>query len=366
MDRVALLATGDEIINGDILNTNGKIIAEMLIQNGLQPGMHMVASDDQDELLHAMHFLLQHHDALITIGGLGPTSDDRTRFALAKSLNLELIFDDNSWEHIVNRLNQFNLEIPESNKQQCLFPEGATILENKNGTANACKINHSNKHIYMLPGPPNECLPLFEQAILPDLLNTPLAKKEYRKNWLLFGVSEGRIAEDLDTIVAPFDAVIGYRVAYPYLEVKLHSHDESAFNAATTLLLKNISDHVISECREHASVQLHRSIVNTSTRFLIDDAVTGGLLQTALLSPETYPNLRFDQSANATAEDTLIKISGLNEYWNIASESQKSQITMIFKTPENTHTFDIAVPYRGLRMKAYAMEAICIQLLSII
>ena len=128
---VALLATGDEICNGDIINSNSQEIAQRLFNQGIHVKTHMTVSDNLTDLETAMQFLLQDHHALIITGGLGPTSDDLTREALSHVLQRPLIFDEPTWHAIVARLNRFGFHTPpESNKQQALFPTGATIIPN--------------------------------------------------------------------------------------------------------------------------------------------------------------------------------------------------------------------------------------------
>ena len=87
MPKIALLSTGDELVNGDVLNTNSQHLARQLLDHAIQPGLHITASDDQNQIESAMRFLLADHAGLIITGGLGPTSDDRTRFALEAVLN---------------------------------------------------------------------------------------------------------------------------------------------------------------------------------------------------------------------------------------------------------------------------------------
>ncbi len=354
--RIALLGTGDEIINGDILNTNAQHIAQSLIQNDMQPGNHMVASDEEHDLQSAMHYLLEHHDALITIGGLGPTSDDLTRFAIAKVVDQSLKFDDDSWQGIVDRLTHFNLDIPESNKQQCLFPQGATILENDNGTANGCKLQIQGKVIYMLPGPPNECLPLFKKHVLPDLIERDFSADIYRKTWLLLGVSEGSVADTLEKIVKDTDVDIGYRVDYPYLEVKCYSTDKNAIDIVTVDILKAVGDKVISETRQTASEQLLHWIKNHSLKISWHDPITGGRLEQLLHCPDTDNQVCFHQHDEADVDITL---QGFSCYWQKNDKIDMDHITVAIKYKNDTLTQQLKIPYRGKRMPPMACESIC-------
>lgn len=363
MKTIAILGTGNEIINGDILNTNAQFIAQSLISHQMQPGNHMVASDEDHDLQSAMHYMLEHHDALITIGGLGPTSDDLTRFALAKVINQSLKFDDASWNMITARLNKFNLAIPESNKQQCLFPQGASILINQNGTANGCKVSCNGKIIYMLPGPPNECLPMFEHEVLPDLVKRDFSNKLHRKSWLLLGVSEGSIAESLDELVKNTQVDIGYRVDYPYLEVKCQASDLKALKQVCDRIENQLQDCIVSHQRETASQQLVQWILHHRVSIHIDDPVTGGLLEMRLHSPDTASKLYFSDEPLGHIGMQVV-LSGLRSYWTKDASVEVDQIDVTINHDGDVIQHAIAIPYRGKRMQGMACESICWYLLQ--
>ncbi|MDF1655801.1 MAG: competence/damage-inducible protein A [Coxiellaceae bacterium] len=361
---IALLGTGDEIINGDILNTNGQHIAQLLIEHGMQPGNHMVAADDDHDLLSAMEFLLNNHDALITIGGLGPTSDDLTRFSLGKAVNQALKFDEDSWQMIQDRLNKFKLDIPVSNKQQCLFPQDATILPNHYGTANGCKcITDDGTVVYMLPGPPNECLPMFEKHVLPDLIKQNFPAEMHRQSWLLLGVSEGMVAETLDKIVQDTDVNIGYRVDYPYLEVKCHSKDINALRQVYNDIMQIVGDNVVSEKRLKASDQLLNWIKQHNLQLHIEDPITGGRLELLLHTPDTNNKISFYTEANDET-GMHITLSGFDSYWKKDESVGLDAINITTNCDGTVIDHTIKVPYRGNRMPGMACESICWYLLN--
>src|SRR5690242_8233045 len=117
--KIALLATGDEIIHGDILNSNTQEIAAQLFNHGISVGTHMTVPDNMTEIETAIQFLLKTHRGLIITGGLGPTSDDLTRYALSHAIANPLVFDENTWKTIVERLARFGYHTPpETNRQQ--------------------------------------------------------------------------------------------------------------------------------------------------------------------------------------------------------------------------------------------------------
>ncbi len=364
LHKVALLATGDEICNGDILNSNSQEIAQRLFSQGIHVGTHMSVSDNMTELKTAMQFLLKDHRALIMTGGLGPTSDDLTRQALSHILKRPLVFDETTWAAIVERLNRFGISPPpESNRQQALFPEDATIIPNPNGTAAGCMIKHMNadqieQFIFMLPGPPVECLPLFDNVVLPTLKNNHFQSILHYDKWLLFDISEAEIAEKLDKIAEPFDCVTGYRFWYPYIEFKLHSNHPSDFDRLLPLIKNAIAPYLIGDGKMTASELLKKEIVKLNTPVTICDLATGGLLESILKTPDTHAWLDFTYNLENASSDLQIKITGITEFWQKEENHKNTTIEMSFTNKGKQESHRWTVPYRGYRVKQYAVEFI--------
>ena len=243
--KVGFIATGDELTHGDILNTNGQNMVQKIYRLGLAIGQHVIVNDDEDEIVYALHYQLTHHDIIILSGGLGPTSDDKTRFALSRCIGKTLIFNEANWQAIVKRLEKYNRPIGDHNRQQALFPEGAVILDNPNGTAAGCSVEYQAKTIFMLPGPPSECLPMFEDYVL--LVLKKFASTQYRLRYLLTGVSEGDIAAKLDSTIAHLNCKTGYRVNKPELEFKLSTNNKADFEEAEKLIESIVAPYLISK-----------------------------------------------------------------------------------------------------------------------
>ncbi|MDX1902466.1 MAG: competence/damage-inducible protein A [Gammaproteobacteria bacterium] len=360
--KIALLATGDEIVHGDIVNTNSRDIARQLIEHHMTPGTQMVASDHIDDIEQAIRYLLQNHDALIMTGGLGPTSDDITRYALSKALNLPLVFHDHVWDNIVQRLHRFGYDTPpESNRQQALFPAGSIVIPNDAGTAAGCRLEHNDKQIFMLPGPPTECLPMLESIILKQLQQTGFAHESYHANWLLFSVSEGQIAETLDAIAAPLQCQTGYRLSYPYLEFKLYSKDKAQFKMARKKIEEVIQPYLIRDGRQSASRMLRDTINHSHFPLRFCDLATGGLLEHTLKTPHNKNHIQF------VSEKDLpnIVIRGLEDYWNDQNTTE-TKLIIEFLSPFKQNSAEKSIPFRGKRVVEYAVELICKQCIELL
>ena len=221
---IAVLSTGDELTHGDTLNTTSQVLAHVLSSAGFPMGMHLVCGDKEQELLDAITFLAAHHKTVIITGGLGPTSDDRTRFALAKYLDKSLVSYPEVLTHIKNRLQTVNLVLDSGQEVQALFPEGAVLFENPQGTAMGCAYEYGEQLFVLLPGPPKECLPMFENHAFLYLKQKLTPSDKVCLKWQLFGVPEGATAQRLEEALVDIPCQVGYRLDRsdkPYLEFKV-------------------------------------------------------------------------------------------------------------------------------------------------
>ncbi len=361
-NKIALLATGDEIINGDILNSNAQIIAQKLFSAGMQPGLHMAVSDHIDQIELTMNFLLKNHRALIITGGLGPTSDDLTRYALSKVINRPLVFHEEVWHAICERfkLLGYKGEPPESNRQQALFPEGSVLISNPSGTAAGCYLQTPEQLIFMLPGPPFECLPMIDNTVLPLLKKSGFQKILYFQSWLLFGIGESMIADELDKIAKPYDCMTGYRLAFPYIEFKLYSSNQKDFETLLPLIKNAIAPYLISHGNQTASAELRKELEKINFVVKVNDLATHGLLESTLATPKNNSHLTFSSDNSA---DIIIR--GLKEYWN-GEDTELTHLEILFT--KNNKKIEKKIPYRGRgeRVKFYAMEFICAEINSFI
>jgi nicotinamide-nucleotide amidase len=246
LKTISILATGDELINGDIQDANSLQFAKTLSEQGACLYQHLQASDKKQDIISGLRYLLSHSQAVITTGGLGPTSDDNTRFAIAEVIQQELKFNEMVWEDIIAHFKRRNFPMAESNRQQALFPETADLYQNLLGTAWGCHIAFDNKHIFMLPGPPKECVPLFENHVIKDLDNFGFLQQKHIYRFLTTGLIEGSIATEIDAMVKPYGLETGYRAFSPYLEIKVISYGNKIDDVLLATLHRCLGDHMVS------------------------------------------------------------------------------------------------------------------------
>jgi len=167
--RVELITTGSELMLGFTINTHLSYIARQLARIGLRLDRQVTVADDRAEMRTAIAEALPRCDVLLITGGLGPTSDDFTRDVVAELLGRKLVRDEAVAAAIAERVRKRKLRLPESIYVQALVPVGAQVLPNRSGTAPGLAIDHEGKLVLLLPGPPRELKPMFEEYVLPVL-----------------------------------------------------------------------------------------------------------------------------------------------------------------------------------------------------
>ena len=166
---VEIISVGTEILLGNIVNTNAAYLSEKCAGLGLSCYYQDVVGDNEDRLLETIKLALSRADILLLSGGLGPTQDDLTKEVAAKALGKKLYLHEESKEVIRKFFEERGLEITDNNWKQAMVPEGAIVMENPNGTAPGIIMAQDNKHVILMPGPPNEMIPMFETSVMPYL-----------------------------------------------------------------------------------------------------------------------------------------------------------------------------------------------------
>ncbi len=163
-----ILSVGTELLLGHITNTDARDISEMLSKIGVNVRYHTVVGDNPGRLAACVETAKNRADVIITTGGLGPTCDDLTKQVLAESFGLRLVENAAEREGLYEYIHP-GREFTPNNFAQALLPEGCTVFHNRWGTAPGCAFEAEGKIVLMLPGPPNECVPMFREYGIPYL-----------------------------------------------------------------------------------------------------------------------------------------------------------------------------------------------------
>lgn len=166
-----LISVGTELLLGNIVNTNAAYLSEELAMLGYSVYFQTTVGDNEERLMMALEAALSRSDVVILSGGLGPTEDDLTKEVAAKVLGLACYEDEQVKEAITEYFKKRKIKkVTDNNWKQAMVPKGAKVLFNSNGTAPGLILkSEENKHVILLPGPPGELKPLFEEQVAPYL-----------------------------------------------------------------------------------------------------------------------------------------------------------------------------------------------------
>jgi nicotinamide-nucleotide amidase len=224
----ALLTIGTELTRGDLNDTNSGWLADQLTSLGYEV-THMLSIDDNDErIVAALLALSRDHEVIVCTGGLGPTTDDRTTACVATALGVGTFRDLASLAIIHKLALNFGRVVSPSNEKQADFPEGATVLTNRKGTAPGFSVQIGACKAFFLPGVPREMSAMFREHVVPRLPNRGALFTTLRLR--SFGLAEAEVNDRLAGLETEHNIIIGYRASHSEIEVKVQAEgrpDES-------------------------------------------------------------------------------------------------------------------------------------------
>lgn len=194
-----IIAIGSELLTPTKTDTNSLWLTEKLNEIGIEVKLKTIVGDDELRLEETIRDAVARSNIVITTGGLGPTEDDITRKISARSLDRELVFKENLLDDLRERFRSFGYEMPEKNISQAYIIEGAEILPNPKGSAVGMLVELDDKFLVVLPGPPRELKPMFENHILPRLKESAGEIYVKRRSLRVSGLGES----SLDELIAP-------------------------------------------------------------------------------------------------------------------------------------------------------------------
>jgi nicotinamide-nucleotide amidase len=223
--KMAVLAIGTEVTSGQILNSNSKSLSERVSALGFEVVLHMTVPDESDLIQQSLEWLSTRCRTILITGGLGPTTDDITRKAVADFCGKELIWDESAWGAVVEYLNSFGRVPLESHKQQCFFPSNSKVLKNKAGTANGFIVKKNEGcELIVLPGPPSEIESIWNEELKSYLQSQSPHSDYFLKTWMCLGKPESELEEIAQRVFKGLleseEVKLGYRIFGPYVELK--------------------------------------------------------------------------------------------------------------------------------------------------
>ena len=282
--KFMLITLGEELLLGLTRNGHLTYIGDQLRQRGVTLHSNYTISDEGDDILDQFRFCWDRADIVITTGGLGPTVDDRTKEAVAEALGETLVFDKRVLETIEERFARLGKAMSANNRKQAFRPENAEVIPNDRGTAPGLWLNKGEKVLIMLPGPPNELEPMFENQVLPKL--EALKYIEDQENYLqlrTIGVGESQLETDFQPLFDNYENLqiaycahqgqVDFRISYPGTENRMGQLLEIA-----EICKKQLGDQFL--CLGHHSVSevISNMLKAQGKTLALAESCTGGLI----------------------------------------------------------------------------------------
>ena len=292
--KAEIITVGTEILLGDILNTNTHYLSNELANMGVDVYYQITVGDNEKRLLNQLEESFKRSDLVILTGGLGPTEDDITKEVCAKYFNLEMEFHQLSWDKIIEIHNKMKKTPTENNRKQAYFPIGSTILPNEYGTAPGCIMEKGNKTIIVMPGPPREMKPMFDNFVKPFLQK----KSDYilkSKVIRIIGVGESKVENDLlDLIQKQINPTIATYAKDGECTVRITAKGKNLDEAENLISpvaneIKNrFKEAVYGEDETTIEDEVAKLLVKNNLTIAVAESCTGGMVSSSLIN---YPGI---------------------------------------------------------------------------
>lgn len=366
MLNVEMLSTGDEVLHGQIIDTNAAWLADFFFNQGLPLTRRNTVGDDLDALVAILRERSEQADVLIVNGGLGPTSDDLSALAAATAKGEGLILHPEWLETMTRFFAERGRPMAESNRKQAEIPASAEMINNPVGTACGFAIQLNRCLMFFTPGVPSEFKVMVEQEILPRLrqrfalLHPPVCLR-----LTTFGRSESELAQSLNPLTLPPGVVMGYRSSMPIIELKLTgpANQRDAMLALWPEVRKVAGDSLIFEGTEGLPAQIARCLQERQLSLTLSEQFTSGLLAlqlsragAPLLASEVVPAQEetLAQAARWAAERRINHFAGLAL---AVSGQENDHLNVALATPDGT--FALRVKFSATRHSLAVRQEVC-------
>ncbi|HCI6175307.1 TPA: nicotinamide mononucleotide deamidase-related protein YfaY [Klebsiella quasipneumoniae subsp. quasipneumoniae] len=366
MLNVEMLSTGDEVLHGQIVDTNAAWLADFFFNQGLPLTRRNTVGDDLDALVAILRERSEQADVLIVNGGLGPTSDDLSALAAATAKGEGLILHPEWLETMTRFFAERGRPMAESNRKQAEIPASAEMINNPVGTACGFAIQLNRCLMFFTPGVPSEFKVMVEQEILPRLRQRfTLPEPPVCLRLTTFGRSESELAQNLNPLTLPPGVVKGYRSSMPIIELKLTGPAEQrdAMLALWPEVRKVAGDSLIFEGTEGLPAQIARCLQERQLSLTLSEQFTGGLLAlqlsragAPLLASEVVPAQEetLAQAARWAAERRINHFAGLAL---AVSGQENDHLNVALATPDGT--FALRVKFSVTRHSLAVRQEVC-------
>ena len=353
MKKIEIFSIGTELINYSKTDTNSVWLINKLNKIGYSVIAKHFLPDDKEIISRFISQELDHADIIITLGGLGPTHDDVSKDAVSNALSKDLIFIEDIWHHIERRYKELGRVPPESAKVQAYIPKESEYFINKYGTAPGLWINHNDKIIIMLPGPPVEFIHLAEESVLPRLEQIKQQCQSF------FFATTGLPESQVEELLKPFyEAHPNFNVtllAMP-LQVDIYiSVSQSQLNNYYSIdevskeIYSILGDYIFTNEEGKAlELVIGELLIKNNLKLAVAESCTGGKLADRITNISGSSNY-FERGIVTYSNESKIELLGVQPYLieKFGAVSKEVAIAMAEGIRIRSHT-DIGIGITGI------------------
>ena len=314
--KSTIVTIGDEILIGQILDTNSQYISQALNRIGVVVAERTSIGDVAEQIVSTLDRALDSSDIVVITGGLGPTKDDITKHTLARYFNTELVYNNEEGEFIERLLARRGIPFTELNRGQALVPQCCTVLHNAHGTAPGMWFEKDDKVVISLPGVPFEMQHLIDDTVVPMLSNRFALKSIVHRTMITSGIPESLLAERIasweDNL--PSELHLAYLPAPNVVRLRLSAYEVDGQSVSRTIeqefdKLKQIIPLSIVGFEDATVEQLvHSWMIENGKTLSVAESCTGGALAakfTAMAGASAYFNAGVVSYSNEAKRDIL-------------------------------------------------------------
>ena len=292
MTEACIITIGDELLIGQVVDTNSTWMAQELNKSGIRVARRVAVGDVWDEIWNTLDEEQQHADIILITGGLGPTSDDITKPLLCKYFNDTLIVDEAAKENVIRIFTHLNRPIIERNLLQAEVPSSCIVLQNTRGTAPGMWFNKNGKVIVSMPGVPHEMKGMMEIDVIPMLLKQFSFPTILHRTLLTAGVGESFLAELIKDfeMALPADIKLAYLPNYGMVRLRLSATGtnkealEASINEQFEKLQELVKEYLVTNEDEPLEKVIGKLLLSKGKTLCTAESCTGGYIAHLLTS----------------------------------------------------------------------------------
>ncbi|BEP29296.1 competence/damage-inducible protein A [Helicovermis profundi] len=352
--KAAILTIGTELLMGMTLNTNSEYLSRKLNELGISVMYHSTVGDNEDRIIEDINRLYEKVDLIVTSGGLGPTKDDITKEVIANALGLDLVLNEEVKLGLIERFKKYGRNITENNFRQAYFPKDSIILDNDFGTAPGCIVKKGKKMALLLPGPPREVNPMFENYASKELqkMNKNIITSKFIK---VFGMGESKVEDKImDIVENQSNPTIATYVKSGEVLIRVTSSSEN--EEENYKLINPIVDEITSRIGEYIFNYEDMSLPETTINLLLEkkftistaESCTGGLIAKLITDfsgvSDIYKCSLITYANEAKVKELNVSEQSLDEFGAVSEEVCLEMLDGLYEKTKS----DICITVTGI------------------